>query len=371
MGYAMAESARGAPRSPLLGLALAVSWVAAVTLLLYPISELDPGVSSGTLYILGVLLLATYWGVWLGVATSAASALAIDYFHTVPEHSFSVASTGDVVALVVMVLTACVGSVIANRARLRATDAEERLRLEEELRARELERVRLEEVRASRSRVIAAADDERRRVVRDLHDGAQQRLVHTVVTLKLAQRALERGEGDAPEVIAEALDHAQRATNELRELAHGILPSVLTHGGLEAGVDALASRMPVPVELDLTTARFPASVESTAYFVIAEALTNVAKHSDASRAWVMARVDGGLLRMEVRDDGGGGAWRGGSGLLGLQDRLAAVDGALRVESPEGRGTTIVAAIPVPEPAGVGEEAPAATSQPLQVRDSRT
>jgi signal transduction histidine kinase len=198
---------------------------------------------------------------------------------------------------------------------------------------------------ASRARIVATADEERRRVVRDLHDGAQQRLVHTVVTLKLADRALENGEEDAPALVTEALQHAEEATGELRELAHGILPSVLTLGGLRAGVTALASRMPVPVEVGVSVDRLPAAVEATAYFVVAEALTNVAKHSHADHAAVTASMDDGTLQVLVRDDGVGGARPDGSGLLGLGDRLAVLDGKLRVESPPEGGTLVTAAIP--------------------------
>jgi signal transduction histidine kinase len=204
------------------------------------------------------------------------------------------------------------------------------------------------EVAASRARIVAATDEERRRVVRDLHDGAQQRLVHTVVTLTMAQRAVQNGEEDFPALLTEALDNAKQATNELRELAHGILPGALTRGGLRAGVDALASRMPVPVEIDVAVGRLPAAVEGTAYFVVAEALTNVAKHARAGRASVTARVADGSLRVQVRDNGVGGARRGGTGLTGLADRLAALDGQLRVESPVGGGTLVAADLPVPD-----------------------
>jgi signal transduction histidine kinase/uncharacterized protein YoaH (UPF0181 family) len=202
------------------------------------------------------------------------------------------------------------------------------------------------ELAASRARVVAAADDERRRVVRDLHDGAQQRLVHTVVTLKLACQALEGGDEAAPGFVTDALDQAERATAELRELAHGIIPAVLTAGGLRAGIGALASRAPVPVETRVAVDRLPAPVEATAYFVVAEALTNVAKHAGAARAEVAARVEDGTLRVEVRDDGVGGARPDGTGLVGLADRLAAIDGRLRVESPAGGGTLVAAAIPL-------------------------
>ncbi|HEY6760402.1 MAG TPA: GAF domain-containing protein [Baekduia sp.] len=199
---------------------------------------------------------------------------------------------------------------------------------------------------ASRARIVAATDEERRRVVRDLHDGAQQRLVHTVVTLTMAQRAARNGEEDVPALLTEALDNAKQATNELRELAHGILPGALTNGGLRAGVTALTSRVPVPVDIDMAVGRLPAAVEATAYFVVAEALTNVAKHARAQRASVTARIEDGTLRVRVRDDGVGGALTGGTGLVGLADRLAALDGRLRVESPVGCGTLVAADLPV-------------------------
>jgi signal transduction histidine kinase len=201
------------------------------------------------------------------------------------------------------------------------------------------------ELAASRARIVETADEERRRVVRDLHDGAQQRLVHTVVMLKLAGRALENDEEGAPALVTEALEHAKDATAELRELAHGILPSVLTRGGLRAGVDALASRMPMPVEIGVSVDRLPPAVEATAYFVVAEALTNVVKHSRAHHAAVTASVEDGTLQVQVRDDGVGGAQVDGSGFLGLGDRLAVIDGRLRVESPPEGGTLVAAAIP--------------------------
>ncbi len=122
---------------------------------------------------------------------------------------------------------------------------------------------------ASRARLVAAGDEERRRVVRDLHDGAQQRLVHTVITLKLADRALRKDADDGPELVQEALEQAEQAMAELRELAHGILPAALTTGGLRAGVDALAARMPIPVDLRVSVDRLPPAIEATAYFVVA------------------------------------------------------------------------------------------------------
>ncbi|MFL5842963.1 MAG: GAF domain-containing protein [Thermoleophilaceae bacterium] len=199
---------------------------------------------------------------------------------------------------------------------------------------------------ASRARIVAAADDERRRVVRDLHDGAQQRLVHTVITLKMARQAIEREEDAAPTLVGEALDQAESAMAELRDLAQGILPSVLTWGGLPAGVEALASRMPVPVDIDISVGRLSAPIEASAYFVVAEALTNVAKHARAQHAAVMARMSDGTLQVEIEDDGIGTADPGGQGLLGLADRLASLDGVLRVVSVPAQGTKVIATVPV-------------------------
>jgi signal transduction histidine kinase len=202
------------------------------------------------------------------------------------------------------------------------------------------------ELAASRARIAAAADEERRRVVRDLHDGAQQRIVQTVMTLKMAQQAFDRGGDDGPELLDEAVGQAKQAMAELRELAHGILPEVLTHGGLRAGIAALGSRTPVPVEIDVSVDRLPAPVEASAYFVVAEALTNMAKHASAGHAEVVARIEDGMLRVEVRDDGVGGASPDGTGLVGLADRVAVLDGRLEVDSPPGAGTRVTAAIPL-------------------------
>jgi len=200
---------------------------------------------------------------------------------------------------------------------------------------------------ASRARIVAAADETRRRIERDLHDGAQQRLVHAVIVLKFALRALRHGEADAGELVAEALRHAEQANSELRELAHGILPSALALGGLRAGVESLVSRVSLPVRVEVSVDRLPASVEATAYFVISEALTNVVKHAHAARATVTARAENGHLHLEIRDDGIGGADPGrGSGLVGLSDRIEAVGGRLEVASPAGRGTRLLIEIPV-------------------------
>jgi signal transduction histidine kinase len=320
--------------------------VAAVTLALYPITKLDPGVSSGVLYVLGVLLVATYQGLWSGLLTSLASALALYYFHTDPMGSLDGKDAADLMAIGMLLTTSVVASVIADRARRRA-DA---------LRAGEAERIRLRELRASRARVLRVADEERRRVVRDLHDGAQQRLVHTVVVLELARSQLADADPAATRLVDEALEQARLATDELRELAHGILPAALTRGGLRTALAALASRAALPVELDVGPGRHSSAVEAAAYFVVAEGLTNVTKHARASRARVTAVARGDLLVVGIEDDGAGGVDANGPGLLGMQDRLGSLDGRLGVDSPLGGGTRLVAWIPLaPRVADVRED----------------
>jgi signal transduction histidine kinase len=203
-----------------------------------------------------------------------------------------------------------------------------------------------DQLAASRARLITEADEARRRVVRDLHDGAQQRLVHTIVTLTMAQRALRDGDGSAQSLVGEALQHAEAGNSELRELAHGILPAVLTHRGLAAAGDALVARLNLPVRVHVPDERMPDEIEASAYFVMAEALTNVVKHSRASSAEVTASVQEAMLHLEVRDDGIGGADPNGTGLVGMRDRVTALGGRLRIGSPVGEGTLVSASIPL-------------------------
>jgi signal transduction histidine kinase len=204
------------------------------------------------------------------------------------------------------------------------------------------------ELIASRARVMAAADEARRRIQRDLHDGAQQRLVNTVITLRLARQELGDANGKAVELVDEALEQAEGANGDLRELAHGILPAALSHGGLRAAIDLLVSRVRLPVSADVTAERLPATLEANAYFIVAEALTNAVRHAQASSAHIAAFVDRGVLWLEVRDDGIGGARSDrSSGLVGLRDRAAALDGELGIESLPGVGTVISATLPIP------------------------
>ena len=212
---------------------------------------------------------------------------------------------------------------------------------------------RVDDLRDARARIIAAADAERRRIERDLHDGAQQRLVALSLTLGMAESRLKADPDAAADLISQAREEASLAVKELRELASGIHPALLSERGLGPALEALASRAPVPTTVEGVPAqRLPAPVESAAYFVTAEALTNVAKYAGAMSAAVMLTVDHGRLRLLVRDDGAGGADPlKGSGLRGLNDRVEALDGVLHVDSPPGLGTTVIAEIPL---AGVSE-----------------
>jgi signal transduction histidine kinase len=218
-------------------------------------------------------------------------------------------------------------------------------RLDAELRAR------YEELRASRARLVAAGDDARRRIERDLHDGAQQHLVSLALTLRLARLATEDGT-KAAGLLDAGIEALKLGLRELRELARGIHPAVLTERGLEAAVDGLAARAPVPVTVTIELgSRLPPALESAAYFVVSEALTNVAKYASAANASVTIVEQDGQVVIEVRDDGRGGATaREGSGLSGLADRVAALDGSLSVDSPAGEGTTIRGRLPHRVPA---------------------
>ena len=199
---------------------------------------------------------------------------------------------------------------------------------------------------ASRARVVATADETRRRLQRDVHDGAQQRLVQTVITLKVARDAVAKGEPTA-DLINEALRHAERANAQLRELVHGILPASLSRAGLRSGLESLIADITTPVDLEFSAPRLPAQTETTAYFIVAEALANVVKHAAASRARVRLYVNDRSLIVEVSDDGVGGAdATRGSGLTGLQDRVEAAGGTLTIASDLGRGTTLRASLPV-------------------------
>jgi signal transduction histidine kinase len=210
-------------------------------------------------------------------------------------------------------------------------------------------RAQLAEVRASRTRLVAAGEAERRRIERDLHDGAQQRLIGVTLTLQQAREQARQSHPQAPYVrlLDDASDELLAAVDELRELARGIHPAILTEAGLRPAVAGLARRSSVPVDLQVElTERLDPGVEAAAYFIVAEALTNVTRHSGARRVSVLIERQDGHLRVQVSDDGAGGAdVSRGSGLEGITDRLEAISGELTIDSPRGGGTRLLAEIP--------------------------
>jgi signal transduction histidine kinase len=218
----------------------------------------------------------------------------------------------------------------------------ENARLHAELRAQ------LEEVRASRARIVSAGDAERRRIERDLHDGAQQRLLGIRLSLRVARGQLGRDVGAVDEMLTETETELAGALEDLRALARGIHPAVLAEEGLAAAMETLARRASVPVTIEaLPAQRLPFAVEAAAYYVAAEALANVAKHAQAGRVTLSATCSDRSLLVDIRDDGAGGAHQApGGGLVGLQDRVAALDGTLHISSPLGRGTHVHAEIPL-------------------------
>lgn len=219
----------------------------------------------------------------------------------------------------------------------------ENARLDAELRAR------VEELRASRTRIVEAGDRERRRLERNLHDGAQQRLVAVSLSLGRARGKIAADPAGARTLLDAAQAELDQALAELRELARGLHPPVLAEHGLPAALDALAGRAPLPVAVRAPAAPLPAPVEAAAYYVAAEALANVARYADAGSAAVTVSRANGTAVIEVRDDGVGGADpAAGSGLRGLADRVAALEGRLEVRSPAGAGTVVRASIPCPD-----------------------
>jgi len=204
------------------------------------------------------------------------------------------------------------------------------------------------ELIASRARIVTASDAARQRVTRDLHDGAQQQFVNTIIDLQLAQQKWSSAPAEARELVARALAEAQAGLGGLRELSAGIHPAILTHRGLAAALDALAARLPLPVELDVTGRRLPEAIEGSIYFFCSEALTNVVKHARASSARVRVARQHDQCTIEVRDDGIGGAEPRSetSGLTGLHDRIGALKGAMQITSPASSGTTLRAWIPL-------------------------
>ena len=209
-----------------------------------------------------------------------------------------------------------------------------------------------EELAASRVRIVAAADQARRRIERDLHDGTQQRLVSLVLNLRAAEAGVPPERAELRAQLDRVANGLAGALEELRELSRGIHPAILSEGGLGPALKALARRSAVPVELEVDVrVRLPEPVEVAAYYVVSEALANAAKYADASVAYVEAQARDGALHLSVRDDGVGGATAGrGSGLIGLADRVEALGGSIRVDSPDGQGTSLQVDLPIDRPA---------------------
>ena len=205
------------------------------------------------------------------------------------------------------------------------------------------------ELIASRARMVTASDAARRRVTRDLHDGAQQHLVSTIINLQLAQQSWSSAPERAREYLDLALRDASSSIDGLREIAAGIHPAILTLRGLAAALEALADRLPLPVRLDVTARRLPEPIEASVYFFCSEALTNVVKHAQASTAWVRVAIEEDRCTIEVGDDGIGGAEARleTSGLIGLRDRMGALKGSMHISSPASSGTTLRAWLPLP------------------------
>jgi signal transduction histidine kinase len=316
----------------LAGLLASAALVAAVSSLVALAETSIPPLYLLVLYVLVVLAVAIVWGTALAVVAAVLSAAVFAYLFVPPDSKFEPADWKGTAALGVFLVTAVVVGGLA--ARLRHAAVQSR-RLSEEL-------------RESRARVVASADETRRRIERDLHDGAQQHLVTLALQLRMTQAAVPAdlaGLGADLERVSAGLTSA---LDELREYARGIHPAVLTERGLDAALRALARRSSVPVELDIqVTGRLAERVEIGAYYVVSEALANVAKHATASRAVVRAAPAGDLLRVSVRDDGRGGAdLTGGTGLVGVKDRVEALGGRLYLDSPPGGGTVLRADFPL-------------------------
>src|SRR5258705_282689 len=391
-----------------LGVVAAAFLIVAETVLVYLLKQVAPGMAFGVIYLLGVLVISTGWGFGLAVTMSVASALAFDYFHVQPG-GIVPDSAADVVVITMFVVVALAANTLAGVARARAAEADQR-RQEADQRRREAdlaaERAHAlaelqaalrrgaapiappgtpaagfaaagagvgrgpgggyssprgavppragppppahAELTASRARIVAAADDARRRLERDLHDGAQQRLVSLGLQLRIAEASVPSELQPLREQISDIVDGLVGVSAEVQEISRGIHPAILSKGGLGPALKTLARRSTVPVELDLAVdRRLPESAEVAAYYVVAESLTNAAKHARASQVTVRAEAGDANLHLWIRDDGIGGAdSANGSGLTGLIDRVEAVGGKMAISSQPGSGTSLLVEIPV-------------------------
>jgi signal transduction histidine kinase len=321
-----------------LGVVVAASFIVVETFLVYLLKRNTPGNACGIFYLPGVLVVSTVWGFGLAVTTSLASTVAFAALCSWPA-PFMWAEPDNLIMITTFLVVALSANCLAYVARARAVEADQRRREAEASNA---------ELTASRVRIVAAVDDARRRLERDLHDGAQQRLVSLGLELRAAEASVPADLHPLREQISDIVGGLAGVSQDLQEISRGIHPAILSKGGLGPALKSVARRSAVPVELDVTVdRRLPESAEVAAYYVVAEALTNAAKHAQASEVFVCVRAEGANLRLSIRDDGIGGAdCHKGSGLIGLTDRVEALGGYMQISSPAGRGTTLLADIPL-------------------------
>ena len=354
------------------GVAAGALAIAAVTLVIAALKPLmDPSALTG-LYLFAILPVAIGWGFWQAGVVALASYLTFEYFFVPPIHSFAIARPEEGAALAIALGTAYVVSELARRAHARVEEARARTRDAEEARSSQRrltdEQAALRRVATLVARGLPTAETfefvtREVALLCDADVARMERFEPDNAATAIASWARDEGarlavgtrfalEGES--IAAEVRQGARRrgagarpgANRELRDLAHGLLPDALTRGGLAAGVESTVLGLRMPVDVSVPEDRFPPEIEASAYFVVAEALTNVAKHSGAHHAVVAARVEDGSLRIEVRDDGVGGARPEGNGLLGVRDRVVTLGGDLEVVSPAGGGTRIAVTLPL-------------------------
>jgi signal transduction histidine kinase len=321
-----------------LGIVIAVSLIVLETLAVIQLKRVSPENSCGIFFLLGIVVVSTVWGVGLAVATSVASALAFGYLCSWPT-PVTWADPDNLAMIAAFVIVALSANGLAFAARIRTAEADERRREVEASNA---------ELTASRARIITAADDARRRFERDLHDGAQQRLVSLGLAVRAVQASVPADLSSLREQLADIVVGLGGVCQDLQEVSRGIHPAILSQGGLGSALKSLARRSAVPVKVDVTLSRrLPESAEVALYYVVAEALTNAAKHAQASLVWLHLKIEGSNVHLSIRDDGMGGAdATRGSGLIGLMDRVEAVGGHLRISSHAGCGTSLIVHLPV-------------------------
>ena len=327
------------------GLLVAAGLIAAEVAVVRLLRDPPPHSTYAIVFMFGVLVMSAGWGLGLSLLTTVASAVAYLQVHLDGGPLLPLKPI-DVLTLSVFVPIAGIANILGWQLRNRARDAH---RSWQEANAARAELV------SSRARIVTAADNARRGIERDLHDGAQQRLVTLALQVRTLQMAIPEDPAELRSRIAGIGDGLRTASDELRELAHGVHPAILSRGGLRPALRDLGRRAPLPVEVHVEVpARLPEAVEIAAYYTVAEALTNAAKHAQASVVTVTVDTDETSLRISVADDGIGGAnLDAGTGLRGLEDRVAALGGKLRLTGSAGGGTTLVAEMPLAEAVAVG------------------